>query len=78
MIDGEFRAVKPHDLRRTYARNAYENGMDMERIRQNLGHVSLQTTQTYIGVLDAGQRRPPLMFDPPHRLELLLSQTAEE
>jgi integrase/recombinase XerD len=78
MIDGELRAVKPHDLRRTYARNAYENGMDMERIRQNLGHVSLQTTQTYIGALDAEQRRPPLMFDPPHRLELLRSQTAKE
>ncbi len=68
-IDGELREVKPHDLRRTYARNAYERGMDMERIRQNLGHVSLQTTQTYIGELDAVQRRPPRMFSAPHRLE---------
>jgi site-specific recombinase XerD len=67
-IDGELQAVQPHDLRRTYARNAYEYGMDMERIRQNLGHVSLHTTQTYIGTLDAAQRRPPAMFNPPHRL----------
>ena len=29
--------MKPHDLRRTYARNAYDFGMDLERIRQNLG-----------------------------------------
>jgi site-specific recombinase XerD len=67
-IDGEARVVNPHDLRRTYARNAYEFGMDLERIRQNLGHESLQTTQTYIGTLDISQRRPPRMFNPPHTL----------
>lgn len=65
-IDGEPRVVNPHDLRRTYARNAYEFGMDLERIRQNLGHESLQTTQTYIGTLDVSQRRPPRMFQPPY------------
>jgi len=68
MIDGELREVKPHDLRRTYARNAYEFGMDLERIRQNLGHTSLQTTQTYIGELDGKDRHPPSMFAPPHDL----------
>ncbi len=51
-IEGALRLVKPHDLRRTYARNAYDYGMDLERIRQNLGHTSLGTTQTYIGELD--------------------------
>lgn len=66
MIDGDLRVVKPHDLRRTYARNAYEYGMDLERIRQNLGHTSLQTTQTYIGELDGKDRHPPNMFAPPH------------
>ena len=66
MIDGDLRAVKPHDLRRTYARSAYDFGMDLERIRQNLGHTSLQTTQTYIGELDGVQRHPPSMFAPPH------------
>jgi site-specific recombinase XerD len=65
-IDGVLCAVKPHDLRRTYARRAYEHGMDLERIRQNLGHASVQTTQGYVGTLDAGQRRPPRMFVPPH------------
>lgn len=66
LIDGDLRSVKPHDLRRTYARNAYDFGMDLERIRQNLGHASLQTTQTYIGELDGAQRHPPSMFAPPH------------
>lgn len=65
-IDGRLRPVKPHDLRRTYARNAYDFGMDLERIRQNLGHTSLQTTQTYIGALDGRDRHPPNMFGPPH------------
>ncbi len=65
-IDGALCLVKPHDLRRTYARNAYDFGMDLERIRQNLGHSSLQTTQTYIGALDGRDRHPPNMFAPPH------------
>ena len=76
-IDGALRAVKPHDLRRTYARNAYDYGMDLERIRQNLGHTSLQTTQTYIGELDGRDRHPPNMFSPPHdphSLQLLLGK----
>lgn len=67
-IEGKLRDVKPHDLRRTYARNAYEHGMDIERIRQNLGHENIQTTLNYVGALDIAQRRPPAMFRPPHRL----------
>ncbi len=70
-VDGALRVVKPHDLRRTYARNAYDFGMDLERIRQNLGHTSLQTTQTYIGSLDGRERHPPNMFSPPHELAQL-------
>ena len=70
-LDGSLRVVKPHDLRRTYARNAYDFGMDLERIRQNLGHASLQTTQTYIGALDGRDRHPPGMFSPPHDLAKL-------
>lgn len=66
MIGHQMRVVQPHDLRRTYARNAYLAGMDLERIRQNLGHTSLQTTQIYVGALDALQRRPPEMFVRPH------------
>ena len=71
LIDGDLRSVKPHDLRRTYARNAYDFGMDLERIRQNLGHTGLQTTQTYIGQLDGRDRHPPNMFSPPHGHHIL-------
>lgn len=65
-INGVLTVVQPHDLRRTYARNAYLHGMDAERIRQNLGHANLSTTQDYIGRLSGEQRRPPEMFRLPH------------
>ncbi len=77
-IDGGLRSVKPHDLRRTYARNAYDYGMDLERIRQNLGHTSLQTTQTYIGELSGRDRHPPNMFTPPHDQHTLRLLTGSE
>lgn len=58
VVDGQRRQVKPHDLRRTYARLCYEGGLGLEEIRQNLGHSSSKTTQNYIGVLSAAKRRP--------------------
>ncbi|MBZ0292318.1 MAG: tyrosine-type recombinase/integrase [Anaerolineae bacterium] len=70
-IGGETQVVQPHDLRRTYAHRLYEAGVDINRIRQNLGHTNLQTTLGYIGELDAHQRRPPAIFDPPHSLRQL-------
>lgn len=57
-INGELVTISPHDLRRTYARLNYQNGMDLISIQQNLGHESLKTTQGYIGVMDASARRP--------------------
>lgn len=41
--------ISPHDLRRSYARLAYEAGMDYEQLRQSLGHESAGTTQRYLG-----------------------------
>jgi site-specific recombinase XerD len=58
VIEGERRAVKPHDLRRTYARLAWESGMQPVAIQQNLGHASLDTTLVYIGDLDTSHRQP--------------------
>jgi site-specific recombinase XerD len=56
-IGGELRKVAPHDLRRTYARRQYEEGMDVIAIQQNLGHADLKTTLHYIGAMDSGKRR---------------------
>jgi len=62
MIGGRLTNVQPHDLRRTYARRCYDEGMDIVAIQQNLGHADLQTTLKYIGVLDATKRRPPALY----------------
>jgi integrase len=65
MVGGKMRAVKAHDLRRTYARLAYEAEMAPVAIQQNLGHADLKTTLHYIGELDDTARRPSafLHFD---------------
>lgn len=74
LIDGERRVIQPHDLRRTYARNAYLHGVDIERIRQNLGHISLSTTQRYIGDLSRPQPRPLARLQPSPRPSSSLRQ----
>jgi integrase len=58
VIDGESRTIKPHDLRRAYARLAWESGMKPVAIQQNLGHASLDTILTYIGDLDTSHHQP--------------------
>ena len=62
-VDGRDCRVKPHDLRRTYARRLYEAGVDLTAIQQNLGHADLRTTLLYVGQLDASARKPPEVFD---------------
>lgn len=63
MVKGAMTRVAPHDLRRTYARRCYDEGMAPIAIQQNLGHADLNTTLRYIGELDAEQRRPPALYD---------------
>ena len=57
-LNGRSVVVRPHDLRRTYARRLYEAGMKLEAIQQNLGHESAETTRGYIGRLSIAQRLP--------------------
>ena len=45
----EFKGVAPHDLRRTCARLCHEAGGELEQIQFLLGHVSVQTTERYLG-----------------------------
>src|SRR5260370_20396043 len=41
--------LAPHDLRRTCARLCHEAGGELEQIQFLLGHVSVQTTEKYLG-----------------------------
>lgn len=78
LLDGTLRYVRPHDLRRSYARNAYLAGLPIEEIRQNLGHNDVTTTQRYIGKLDADRRRAPAMYAPALPLDRLAALTSIE
>lgn len=49
---------RPHDLRRSYAKNLRDSGMAIEAIQQQLAHKHIQTTLRYIGELDARDRTP--------------------
>lgn len=44
------RKLAPHDLRRTCARNAYDNGATLLQVQQMLGHSDPKTTARYIGL----------------------------
>ncbi len=41
--------LAPHDLRRTCARLCHLSGGELEQIQFLLGHVSVQTTERYLG-----------------------------
>ena len=41
--------MAPHDLRRTCARLCQASGGELEQIQMLLGHVSIQTTERYLG-----------------------------
>jgi site-specific recombinase XerD len=45
----EFPSLAPHDLRRTCARLCHQAGGELEQIQFLLGHVSVQTTERYLG-----------------------------
>jgi integrase len=42
--------VRPHDLRRTFAKLAHQGGAPLDQIQLSLGHSSIQTTERYLGV----------------------------
>jgi site-specific recombinase XerD len=42
--------LEAHDCRRTFARLGYDAGVPVEQISKLLGHESIQTTMTYLGI----------------------------
>lgn len=70
VADGRTVQARPHDLRRTYARRLYDAAVPILAIQQNLAHSDHKTTEGYIGTLDAGTRKPPRLFKPPHLRQL--------
>lgn len=62
VIEGRRRAARPHDLRRTYAARQYAAGMDLNALRQNLGHADVKTTLGYIGQMDIETRRGQAVY----------------
>jgi len=62
-------AIAPHDLRRTCARLCHQAGGELEQIQFLLGHVSIQTTEGYLGCKrrfrDAVNDHIGLETDPP-------------
>jgi site-specific recombinase XerD len=42
-------SLAPHDLRRTCAKLCHSAGGELEQIQFLLGHVSVQTTEKYLG-----------------------------
>lgn len=62
VIDGEQRTATPHDLRRTYAARQYGAGMDLNALRQNLGHADIKTTLGYIGDMAIEERRGQAVY----------------
>lgn len=60
---GQPYTVTPHDLRYTYARRCYDEGMTVEAISRNMGHSQQETTLRYIGDLDAKRRAPKRVYD---------------
>lgn len=67
-INGDLIRIKPHDLRRTYARIQFDSGMEPEALQQNMGHASYDTTLGYIGNLDADKRASKSTMPMPHTL----------
>jgi site-specific recombinase XerD len=64
-VEGRIVIVKPHDLRRTYARRCYDEGINPLALCANLGHESLGATLLYLGKFSSTQSVPTSLYIPP-------------
>ena len=56
-------AISGHSMRKTYARKIYDRYGDVERVRQRLGHKSIETTKEYLGLYDENIEEDASLFD---------------
>jgi integrase len=66
-----------HDIRRTFARMLYSQGVILTKIQRLLGHKSVLTTERYLGVKFEETREAILMLDGPLTQALNLSAVPE-
>ena len=59
------RGYRFHDIRRTFARMLYKQGVILTKIQRLLGHKSVITTERYLGVKFEETREAILMIDAP-------------
>ena len=65
---GIFQRISPHSARATYIGSALENGVELWKISQDVGHESVRTTEIY------NKRRSALKNSPVHSLGFLVNR----
>lgn len=55
--------ISGHSMRKTFARKLYDRYGDIERVRQRLGHKSIETTKVYLGLYDEDIKEDASVFD---------------
>jgi len=64
-IGSKLTTIRAHDLRRTYARRCFEDGVSLEALSELMGHASLAATLLYLGPDIQDRTAPTELYDPP-------------